>query len=452
MLRVRIWGTRGSIPVPGPTTFRYGGNTSCLEIRVEGDTPEQPAEIIILDAGSGLRALGQTLLREGPRPLRAHLMLTHTHWDHIQGFPFFTPAFIPGNSLTIVAPPGQRRSIETTLAGQMEYQYFPVDLDQMQASITFRELFEDTFHIGPVRVTTQALNHNGMCIGYRLQLGDVTVIYATDHEPYALPLFRDGTRRPVRERAIVHEGDARHIAFLRDADLVVHDSQYTLAEYPAKRGWGHSPFEYVVDVAMAAGVRRLLLSHHDPVHTDEVLEEIVGDARQRVRDAGEALQVDTAAEGMDLRFDVPRSAVHHVQPPDVSRSGATTPKRGRILVADDDPATVRLIAEMLRADGHEVIEASDGLEALRLALDERPDLAVLDATMPHLDGLHIARTLRGKLETARMPVVVLTERTEGEHVIASFAEGATDFLAKPFSPSLLRTRIAGWLLRRAGAV
>src|SRR4029450_5895686 len=272
-MEIRFWGTRGSIPTPGPTTAHYGGNTSCVELRVSDGT------VILLGWGTGARPLGQKRPQEGSR--RIHLLIGHTHCDHIHGFPFFTPAALPESELNIYAPVGFQRSLEDALAGQMQYSYFPVKLDDLSGHIHFTELEEGLFRIGDVLVETQYLNHTAPTIAYRISHGGATLAYVTDHEPFwSSPgnLFQ-------------HPGDQRHIEFLKDADLVIHDAQYTEEEYRTKRGWGHSTIDYATDVTIAAKARQLALFHHDPVHDDEMITTLEEYARDRIRTAGSTLQV-----------------------------------------------------------------------------------------------------------------------------------------------------------------
>ena len=176
---VRFWGTRGSMAKPGPTTLRYGGNTSCVEVRGDDGT------LIVLDCGTGAHGLGQALTSAGAPRCDGHLLITHTHWDHIQGFPFFAPLFVAGNTWDIYAPGAIGQQLERTLAGQMEYNYFPVTLAQLGATIRFHNLAEGQFAVGGVHVTTQYLNHPALALGYRLQSGGQVVVYSADHEPHA---------------------------------------------------------------------------------------------------------------------------------------------------------------------------------------------------------------------------------------------------------------------------
>src|SRR5262249_99903 len=224
---IRFWGTRGSLAKPGRITLRHGGNTSCVEVR--GDD----GSLIVLDCGTGAHRSGQALLSAGPR-CDGHLTISHTHWDHIQGFPFFAPLFVPGNTWDIYAPGALGLQLEQLLAGQMEYNYFPVTLAQLAATIRFHDIAEGEFAIGEMRVPTQYSNPPALTLGYRLQSGSNSVVYSVDHEPHAPNPAARAEGEPPR-----HKEDQRHIDFLADADLVIHDSQYTIAEYPQKTGWGH---------------------------------------------------------------------------------------------------------------------------------------------------------------------------------------------------------------------
>ena len=266
-MKVRFWGTRGSIATPGPDTVRFGGNTSCVEVTTNSGA------CVILDCGTGARQLGSALMARKP-PVSATILLSHTHWDHIQGFPFFAPLFVPGNRITVCGPEGSAKSLRDVLSGQMEFTYFPVEIDQLPASIVFRELGEGVHEFEGVRVIAQFLHHPTMTLGYRIEADGAALVYLCDHEPFSETLWHD---HPAVKHgdSIVHHGDRRHARFMAGADLVIHDAQYTLAEYPNKRTWGHSPAELAVDFALAAGVKRLALFHHDPLRDDAALDQLV---------------------------------------------------------------------------------------------------------------------------------------------------------------------------------
>ena len=446
-LRVQFWGTRGSLAKPGPSTIRYGGNTSCVEVRAADGT------LIVLDCGTGAHELGAALLATGERPLRGHMLLTHTHSDHIQGLPFFGPVFVPGNEWDIYAPQGLGQRLEQTLAGQMEYAYFPITLAQLGATVRYHELVEGSFDVGVVRVTARYLNHPGLALGYRLEAGGATVVYASDHEPHSRHQPSAGAGTPA---ARVHPEDQRHVEFLAGADLVIHDAQYTLEEYPQKLTWGHSPAELAVDFALAAGVKRLALFHHDPMRSDEALDRVVEACRQRVATSGASLDVFAAAEGQVIEIIEPDVAAPADARPapavatrDLSGSTREAPAAKTILMVDDDPDIIRLLTIALQPAGFRLLSASDGDTALQIARAQRPDLLLLDWNMPGRDGLEVCRALRADPDPhlRRVPVVLLTAHKEAEDTAAGFAAGVTDYVTKPFKPTHVRSRVHAWLLR-----
>src|SRR5438270_2079634 len=251
-MRVTFWGTRGSVPTPGPSTVRYGGNTACVAVETNAGA------FIIFDSGTGIRELGLNLARQGG-PVSAHLMLGHTHWDHISGFPFFTPLFVPGNHVTIYGARDLDRSLRDVLAGQMHYTYFPVPLGDLRADIEFSELEEGEIKIEDALVRTHYLNHTAVCMGYRVEADGVAVAYITDHEGYGLSDAQNGRAGAGARGGFAHGGDRRLVKFLGGVDLLIQDAQYTPEEYPAHRGLGHSSTDYVTDVAVVAGARRIAL-------------------------------------------------------------------------------------------------------------------------------------------------------------------------------------------------
>src|SRR5436309_3048703 len=213
-MEVRFWGTRGSLPTPGPRTVRFGGNTACVEVRTGA------GHVFIFDCGTGARPLGDALTARVP--IGAGILFSHTHWDPIQGFPFFTPAFDPRNTIALYGPQGER-PLHETLARQMELSYFPVALGQLPATLSFTDLGEGSHTIGRARIVAQYLNHPAVTLGYRLEADGAAVVYACDHEPFGGALWRSDTAAG-RIESILHEGDRRHARFLADADLVIHDA------------------------------------------------------------------------------------------------------------------------------------------------------------------------------------------------------------------------------------
>jgi len=229
--------------------------------------------IIILDCGTGVRELGLNLMRNYKPPIEAHILLSHTHWDHIQGFPFFPPALAPGNRITLYSARGYEKPLREVLEGQMDYTYFPIKLGQMASDLSFREVDEETFDIGHVQVSTHFLNHTVLAMGYRLFSGGKTVVYATDTEPFgtyhtSAPTGENGTRQGV-ETQFVHESDQRYVGFVTGADVLIHDAHLIASELPEEAAFGHAAAEYGLALAKEAGARRLVLFHHKPDRTDE---------------------------------------------------------------------------------------------------------------------------------------------------------------------------------------
>jgi anti-anti-sigma factor len=254
-MKIKFWGTRGSIPCPEPNMIKYGGDTSCVEIRVG-------KQMFILDAGTGLRRLGASLLADSEWEGKAHVLLSHTHWDHIQGFPFFVPVFMPQTQLTICGAFRADCRLDECLEGQMSNLYFPVKMKELPSKLKFLEMIEETQEFGGVKITTRALHHPQGCFGYRIDDGKHVVVYATDTEP--LP---DRTNDKLLELA-------------QGADILIHDSQYTPEEYArSKKGWGHSTWKDCVTLAAEAQVKTLVLFHHDPYHDDDAVDNMVLEAR-----------------------------------------------------------------------------------------------------------------------------------------------------------------------------
>ncbi|MFH1726466.1 MAG: response regulator [Elusimicrobiota bacterium] len=283
-VKVRFWGTRGSSPAPGPDTVRYGGNTVCTELRIGG-------RLVIIDCGSGIRELGVSLLKEfGDKPIEGHIFVGHTHWDHIQGFPFFTPFYVKRNNFSVYSVHGAGKSLGRVFSGQMAADYFPVPLTSLACQLRFFEM-EGPIEIGLVRVRYHFLNHPGIAIGFRFEAYGKSVTYISDHESY---------RRLNGDSDITRKQDKAIVEFARDSDILVCEAQYTEEEYNLKRGWGHSTFNDAVDRGLAAGCKHLVLFHHDPVHTDEMMDQYLDECQERVRQARSPLLCTAARERQSI--------------------------------------------------------------------------------------------------------------------------------------------------------
>ena len=400
--------------------------------------------LLVFDCGTGARRLGLELATKGP--VRLHLLLSHTHADHIQGLPFFLPAFTPGSHITVYGPSGMDRGLPTAVGGTMDYAYFPVPLESLPAKVDFIEIGETEFSVGGIKLRTQFLNHTSPCIGYRVTAGTATFVYATDHEAHSVPHWRADRPADAFDPALLaHTGDARHAAFLTAADVVVHDAQYGTADYPTKAGWGHSTVEYAVDIALASRVKTLVLFHHDPDRDDSGVDDLLAVAESRVAASNRPLRVVAAAESEELLL----AEGPYARTTDVEPAPAAMPERARIIVADDDVALVRILEAVLRGDGYDVDVAFDGEELLSKAAAVRYDLALVDIQMPNLDGLTACRRLRALDGYRDMPFVVLTARTRQDDMATAFEAGITDYIRKPFALAQVRARVRSWLARGA---
>jgi phosphoribosyl 1,2-cyclic phosphodiesterase/ActR/RegA family two-component response regulator len=296
--RVKFWGVRGSIPTPGPTTVEYGGNTCCVEVRADG-------QIIILDAGTGIRLLGRQLVAEfDTRPLDLTLLLTHTHWDHIQGLPFFLPVYKPQNHLRIFGFEGARHGLEVVLAGQMESPFFPIGLREVPANVCIEELKEMSFNLGPVRVQAAFANHPGVCVGYRLFTSDGSIAFFPDNEPFpeGAPLARAAGGPESPAQTFARSENRKLIDFLRGTDVLIMDTQYDAEEYKRHTGWGHGCLDDVVALALRAEVKTLFLFHHDPNHDDAKVSRMLAHARELVAARNGRLQIEAAREGATVEL------------------------------------------------------------------------------------------------------------------------------------------------------
>lgn len=277
-----FWGVRGTLPVPGDQTLQYGGNTSCVQIKIGRDRE------FVFDAGTGLRKLSADLLASRGGQFNGRIFITHPHWDHLNCLPFFAPLYIPGNRISLMGPPQGERSFRSMLDGLMDGVYFPITPAEFNADITYGDLLEGDYLFDGVSVQCIRLNHPGYCIGYRINWQGRSVAYITDNEMGNLKSDDNYPKRLVE--------------FLSGVDLLIHDTTYFDHEYPGKINWGHSTITQVVTLANQAKVGKLLLFHHDPAHADRELEQKLSEARKLESEIGGSFECLLARE--DDRWDL----------------------------------------------------------------------------------------------------------------------------------------------------
>lgn len=432
-MQVRFWGTRGSIAKPGPDTVRYGGNTSCVQVTSAAGTN------LVIDCGTGAHALGQALMATGG-PVRGHVLISHTHWDHIQGIPFFTPFFVPGNEWDFYAPTGFGESLRETLAGQMEYTYFPITPEAFGATIRYNNLSEGTFRIDDVVIHTRYLNHPALTVAFRIEVDGAVVVYACDHEPHSRDL--------AHAHGPLDGQDRLHAEFLRNADLVIHDAQYLAEEYASKVGWGHSTVEYAVAVAEAVGVKRLALTHHDPLRTDEKVDALVEHA-QACR-TGSATEVFAAAEGMVIEVVGDRAAseappvatilpLNALASPDPNIAGPAA----TLLMATADELLREKLSRALIDEPLRPVAAGDAAAALKLYREQTPSVVLADAAADPDGALVTALRAAATLPEPTPVIVVGTARPDW----LAGADDRVEWLQAPFSGEYARSRIRTWVMR-----
>lgn len=484
---------------------RHGGATSCVELLSAKGTR------CVLDMGTGSYALGQHIIQnffkggEDAKNYRGgSILITHTHWDHIQGFPFFVPLFIPGQKWDVYGPRGAAGSIRESLSGQMQYDYFPVNLDYLGANIKYHDLSEGCFFLGgerkspkvqavkdvqllaeeneeqlycqeigagaDIRVTTRYLNHPCLTLGYRLEdtVSKATICYITDHEPYDTRMGTEGYKPSPPEGK--KTADDKHVDFIRGADLLIHDSQYTAEQYPQKVNWGHSTIEYVVDVALAARVRRLALYHHDPMRTDDQIDELVELANNRIAKkhtadhSYEPLEVFATADRqsfeVDGGIDVPKiSDCDGVKASKVTTSGQEPSKAVKkasalnstaaasgdmIILVFRDANEAKPLAEQLK-NGINVCVHDTVAKSIEAARVHQPALMLVQQVLQgEMNGIDICHRIREMGDWGRnVPFLIETDTQELLDDIRAESETAsvTDLISKPYSPEYFRTKV-----------
>ena len=302
---IRFWGVRGSIPVPGPLTNRYGGNTSCVEVRPKGSAP------IIIDAGTGIRKFGKLLMQSefGEGRGKAHVLISHTHWDHIQGLPFFAPFYQQGNELHLFARQRDDMHLRAIFESQTEEPYFPVPMSSLKADIRFHELTEgQRFEIGQAKIACTRLNHPWIAMAYRIDADGASMVYASDTAPFTdILLEHEFIREPPvvgvspldpADAAILRAMRDGLVNLCRDADLLIYDTQFTQEEYRSKPHWGHSTPDDAIAIAREARVKSLVFYHHAQWRTDDQQDEILREYQGKL--IGEKLELIAAYEGLEI--------------------------------------------------------------------------------------------------------------------------------------------------------
>ncbi|MYN04879.1 MBL fold metallo-hydrolase [Pseudoduganella sp. DS3] len=280
-MKFKFWGVRGSIPSPGPRTVRYGGNTTCIEVRTDNDT------LLIIDAGTGIFPLAQALVAAPQRPIEANILITHSHWDHIHGLPFFSPLFVRGSKVCLygAADSETGKGIEHVMGVQLQYSYFPVGEAEMSATLSARTLqVGESVLVGDATVRNTVMSHPVTNLGYRIDCNGKSLFFSGDYEPPASP----------------SSGSAAVDELVRGVDALVIDCSYTREEYPSKIGWGHGTFDSAIAMALRCGARRLLCTHHEPTRGDDELEAVFADVMARHAGALGGLEVRLAYEGLEV--------------------------------------------------------------------------------------------------------------------------------------------------------
>lgn len=285
-MTLTYWGVRGTLPVPGPKSLKYGGNTSCVTITLPND------RTLIFDAGSGIKALSDHVMKQRRGKISAKLFISHPHWDHINAFPFFAPFHVPGNKFEVIGARHGDRTMEDLISAQMDDVFFPILVSDMGASIAFKDLGEETIEIDDdVTVQTMLLSHPGNCLGYRVNFGGKSICYVTDNELYT---DESGFRNESYEQKL--------IAFIKDADILITDTTYFDEDYASKVHWGHSSVGRVIDIAHAAQIKTLHLFHHDPDQFDDDIDRKLDVAELDLRNRSSDTQVVAPVEGMSFRL------------------------------------------------------------------------------------------------------------------------------------------------------
>ncbi len=401
----------------------------------------------MLDCGTGAHGLGKALVAEaGGAPITGHILISHTHWDHIQGLPFFEPLFNPGNTWHVYGPTGLGTSLSDTLSGQMQYSYFPVSIEQLGGVVDYHDLVEGSFVVNDIKISTHYLNHPALTLGYRIEADAATIVYASDHEPHRRELAHGG------DIASNHH-DGAHARFIDGADLLIHDSQYAASEYDKRVGWGHSTVEYVVDVARQAGVSRVALFHHDPARTDDDVDALLELARAHAEACGYTGEIFAASEGprVDVvgdggaRIDGGRSAfVANVTP-------AIEATNRSVVIAVRTAEVETTLRAAAAAEDFEIAVASNRPELLDIVDRDAPTMVLIEdgALGADLDMSELVASIHERDDADGDEISVVVIGGSGVRPGVAGVTSAREWMVWPSSLVYVRTKLRAWLLRRA---
>ncbi|MBA3238309.1 MAG: GAF domain-containing protein [Parachlamydiaceae bacterium] len=423
-MKVTFWGTRGSIATPGADTLRYGGNTSCVEVRSSKGT------LVVIDGGSGLHLLGKTL----PPSQKGALLISHTHWDHIQGIPFFFPFLSANSQWDIYAPKGLEHSISQSLIGEMQYQGFPLTLEQLGSNVRYHELVEGVFAIDDIIVKTFYLNHPALTLGYRLEVDNTSLVYCCDHEPYSLQLAEGKTEHSRQNNRLT--------TFINHADLAIFDAQYTMEEYKTKRGWGHGTIEYVTELCRNALVKKVAFTHHDPYKSDNTIDSEVAQIQQQLKEQSSLMEVFGAAEGHSIEVSAHPANLHLTDKLPTPFHEIVAIEDPSILIAIANSTLAFMLCKCIEESGTKCRYTKTGDTALQSFCDDPPTLVILENHPPEID---ISSTSYAMNQLGyRIPIVAIVNEEED---IKNLPDEISGSLVTPFSELYAKSFIHSWLLR-----
>lgn len=291
-MKLKVWGCRGSIASPGKHTVKYGGNTTCYEIRSEA------GDLLILDSGTGFRELGDSLIPQ--MPITAHILISHTHYDHVIGYPFFAPFYVPSNDFKLYGPAVFDKNFRTVMKELLSYSFFPVRLEELAAKMTYKDMHEETMQMGPFLVEATFANHPVTTLAYRISCDGKTIVYTGDTEPLINHLADQNDADPediAEVQDVIDEQTLKWTNFLKNADLALYDAQYTPEEYPKFKGWGHTAMDDAIKFCAKSDVKKLLLTHHEPKRSDEEIDKLLVRWQNESLEQNHNMSIDFAKEG-----------------------------------------------------------------------------------------------------------------------------------------------------------